>query len=55
MSDSETHKEEHQRSELLAEIDRLESDLRRRLLTLIEHPSVSKDFKNNSVVKEWLK
>ncbi len=55
MSDEDTMTDDKNRAELLSEIDRLESELRRRLLTLVEHPLVSEEFKNNSVVKEWIK
>jgi hypothetical protein len=55
MSDSEIHTDELKRLELLAEIDRLESELRRRLLALVEHPGVSEEFKGHDVVKEWIK
>lgn len=42
------------RSEMLAELDRLDAEIRRRLLILVEHPNVSEEFKNNSMVKEWI-
>ena len=51
-TDNETEKE---RAELLSEIDRLQGELRRRLLTLVEHPGVSEEFKSTSVVREWVK
>ena len=55
MSDRETNTDEKERAELLAEIDRLQGELRRRLLALVEHPGVSEEFKSNAVVKEWVK
>jgi hypothetical protein len=42
------------RSEMLAELNRLNADIRRRLLILVEHPNVSEEFKSNSTVKEWV-
>jgi hypothetical protein len=42
------------RAEILAELTRLQAEIRRRLLTLVEHPSVSEEFKNNTTVKEWV-
>ena len=42
------------RAEMLAELTRLHAEIRRRLLTLVEHPSVSEELKNNSKVKEWV-
>jgi len=42
------------RAEMLAELTRLQAEIRRRLLTLVEHPSVSEEFKNNTTVKEWV-
>ena len=42
------------RAEMLAELARLQAEIRRRLLTLVEHPSVSEEFKNNTTVKEWV-
>ena len=42
------------RAEMLAELTRLQAEIRRQLLTLVEHPSVSEEFKNNSAVKEWV-
>jgi hypothetical protein len=55
MSDNNTDTDHKERAALLSEIDRLQGELRRRLLTLVEHPGVSEEFKNNSVVKEWVK
>lgn len=43
------------KAELLVELDRLHSEIRRRLLALVEHPGVSDEFKINPVVKEWVK
>jgi hypothetical protein len=55
MSDSETETDDTERAALLSEIDRLQGELRRRLLALVEHPGVSEEFKSNEVVKEWVK
>jgi hypothetical protein len=43
-----------ERAELLAELHRLNAEIRRRLLILVEHQSVSEEFKNNSKVKGWV-
>jgi hypothetical protein len=42
------------RVEMLAELHRLNAEIRRRLLILVEHPSVSEEFKSDSTVKEWV-
>lgn len=42
------------RETLLAEHSRLRFEVRRRLLTLVEHPVISEEFKNHRVVKEWI-
>ncbi len=55
MSDEQTAADSKQRAILISEIDRLESEIRRRLLVLVEHPGVSEEFKSNSIVKEWVK
>jgi hypothetical protein len=55
MSDEQTSADSNERALLISEIDRLESEIRRRLLVLIEHPGVSEEFKSNSIVKEWVK
>ena len=55
MSDSETNTDDKERTALLSENDRLQAELRRRLLGLVEHPGMSEEFKSNSVVKEWVK
>lgn len=44
-----------ERQDLLSEIQRLHGELRRRLLTLVEHQGVSEEFKSNFVVQEWIK
>jgi hypothetical protein len=54
MSDEVVDNEER-RAELLEELNRLNHEIRRRLLALVEHPDISDDFKNNAVVKEWVK
>jgi hypothetical protein len=41
-----------ERAALLSEIDRLQGELQRRLLTLVGHPGVSEEFKSNSAMKE---
>ena len=46
---------EERRAELEEELSRLNHEIRRRLLALVEHPAISEDFKNNAVVKEWIK
>jgi hypothetical protein len=43
------------REELVAEIERLNAEIRRRLIALVEHPGVSDDFKNDPKVREWVK
>jgi len=55
MSDDDTNAEDTERAALLAKIDRLQGELRSKLLTLIEHPGSPEEFKNNSVVKDWVK
>jgi hypothetical protein len=55
MSDEETGAESKARAILISEVDRLESEIRRRLLVLVEHPLISEEFKSNSIVKEWVK
>jgi hypothetical protein len=55
MSDEQTGTDSKERAKLISEVDRLESELRRRLLVLVEHPEVSEEFKSNSIVKEWVK
>jgi hypothetical protein len=55
MSDEQTSADSKQKAMLISEVDRLVSEIRRRLLALVEHPGVSEEFKSNSIVKEWVK
>lgn len=55
MRDEATSDEEMKRAGLLLELDLLQSEIQRRLLTLVEHPAVSEEFKCSSVVQGWIK
>ena len=55
MSDETMEIDDENRAELFLELERLQSELRRRLLTLVEHPGISEEFKSNVVVREWIK
>jgi hypothetical protein len=42
------------REELLAQVERLNAEIRRRVVALVEHPGVSAEFKNDPKIIEWL-
>jgi hypothetical protein len=55
MNDETTNTEDTKRDNLRLELKELRSKLRRELLLLVQHDTISEEFKNDSVVKEWIK
>jgi hypothetical protein len=56
MHDEEIATKKEEKNEMLrAELEKLRSELREMLQLVVLHSATSKEFKNDSIVKEWTK
>lgn len=42
------------REKSLRELNRLKAEIRRRMLTIVEHPGISEGFKTHLTVRKWI-